>query len=458
MDRALLIVAALAVFGCGSPARDEARGEQTGSVQLAASEADPHGQLACAACHEGKRADIGRASVPREACAASGCHEDGGPEEVTLATARFEHRDHSANRDVAVSCAGCHTHSRGEEPLEASVDACALCHRSELDGTQQAGEECRMCHRELQHNSMTSQGIPVAHGSLPWLESGCARCHYDVLAAGRKVTLETCTNCHKRSANVLQQGIASDLHPTHTGVNCTSCHAAGQHRITAMSSAVDLQCADCHSTAHAQPVRAASTQVCGSCHRDSHSAQQRMVLGFVDNEPVLPSAKFMLGMTCRSCHVPPGAPETVVEARRGQGAACVGCHEPEYRTVLSWWLEGSETRERAVRAYVTRAQNELTGAPDTARALLANAQSMLALVRAAGGQHNLELADRIFRHSVAHVENAYRQAGRRAPAEPELGNTASVGTCTFCHYAGTDRLDYSSVSGELHERLIKIRR
>jgi hypothetical protein len=136
----------------------------------------------------------------------------------------------------------------------------------------------------------------------------------------------------------------------------------------------------------------------------------------------------------------------------------VGCHEPEYRTVLSWWLEGSETRERAVRAYVTRAQNELTGAPDTARALLANAQSMLALVRAAGGQHNLELADRIFRHSVAHVENAYRQAGRRAPAEPELGNTASVGTCTFCHYAGTDRLDYSSVSGELHERLIKIRR
>jgi hypothetical protein len=107
---------------------------------------------------------------------------------------------------------------------------------------------------------------------------------------------------------------------------------------------------------------------------------------------------------------------------------------------------------------VTRAQNELTGAPDTARALLANAQSMLALVREAGGQHNLELADRIFRHSVAHVENAYRQAGRRAPAEPELGNTASVGTCTFCHYAGTDRLDYSSVSGELHERLIKIRR
>ena len=64
MDRALLIIAALAVFGCGNPAREEARGEQTGAVQLAASEADPHVGLTCAACHEGKRADIGRASVP----------------------------------------------------------------------------------------------------------------------------------------------------------------------------------------------------------------------------------------------------------------------------------------------------------------------------------------------------------------------------------------------------------
>jgi hypothetical protein len=458
MDRALLIVAALAVFGCGNPPRDDVRGEPAAAVRLAAGEADPHGDLACASCHQGKRADIGRASVPRESCTTSGCHEDAGPEEVTLATARFEHRNHSADRDVALSCAGCHTHARGDEPLVASVDACALCHRSELDGTQQAGEQCRMCHRELKHNSMTSQGIPVVHGSLPWLESGCARCHYDVLATGQKVTLESCTNCHERTAEVLKQGIASDLHPSHTGVNCTSCHQPGQHRIAAMSSAVQLQCADCHGSAHDQPVVAAATPTCSSCHRDSHSAQQRMVLGFVENEPVLPSAKFMLGMTCRSCHVPPGAPVTIAAARRGQSAACVGCHEPEYRTVLNWWLEGSDARERSVRAYVTAAQSQLANAPDTARALLANAQSMLALVREAGGQHNLELADRIFRHSVAHVENAYRLSGRRAPPEPELGNTASVGTCTFCHYAGTERLNYSSVSGELHERLIKTRR
>lgn len=461
MDRALLILAALAVAGCSNQPVPTGRAPDSTAVHTAAATVeDPHAGQTCASCHQGKRADLGRAPVPRAACTTAGCHEDAGPAEVTLATARFEHRNHNANgtSDVALDCAGCHTHTVGTEPLRASVDACALCHQGELDGTQRKGEQCRLCHRELTHETMTSQGITVAHGSLPWLESGCARCHYDVLATPQKVTLETCTKCHERSQELPERGIGSDLHPAHSGVNCTSCHQSGLHRIAAMSSAVELQCVDCHSTAHDQPVTAASPQMCGSCHRDTHADQQRMVLGFVDKEPVLPSAKFMMGMTCRSCHVPPGAPAEASEARRGQGAACVGCHEPEYRQVLDWWIEGSDKRERVVSSYVAMAQRDLANAPDTTRALLASARSMLALVRKAGGQHNLELADRIFRTSVTDVENAYRLAGRRAPAEPDLGNTAHVGTCTFCHYSGTERLNYSSVNGALHERLIKTRR
>ncbi|HET9439998.1 MAG TPA: cytochrome c3 family protein [Longimicrobiales bacterium] len=458
MDRALLILAAFAVIGCENaqrPVQGAAHDSVPGQV---AQQDDAHGKLACASCHRGPRAELGRASVPREACTASGCHGDAGPAEVTLATARFEHRDHSAGGDVALSCAGCHTHNSGDEPIEASVDACALCHARELDGTQRGGEECRLCHRELAHTSLTSQGIPVAHGSLPWLETGCARCHYDVLATEKKVALETCTNCHKQAEDVTQRGIARDLHPTHTGVNCTSCHESGLHRIAAMSSAVRLQCADCHSSAHEQPVVTAAAPMCSSCHGDAHSAQQRMVLGFVGDESVLPSSKFMMGMTCRSCHMPPGAPATAPEARRGQADACVGCHEPEYRRVLQWWIDGTEERERAVRSYLNAAQRDLSNAPDTARMLVADAQAMLALVREAGGQHNVELADRIFRTSVIEAGNAYRLAGRRSPVQPELGNTAHVGTCSFCHYAGIERQSHSAASADLHERLIKIRR
>jgi hypothetical protein len=419
---------------------------------------DAHGELACAACHRGERADSGRASVPREACTASGCHEDAGPTEVSLATARFEHRNHSAKGDVALSCAGCHTHATGNSPLQASVDACALCHTRELDGTRRGGEECRLCHRELTHTTLTSQGIPVAHGSLPWLETGCARCHYDVLATEKKVALETCTNCHARPNEVTRLGIASDLHPAHTGVTCTSCHESGLHRIAEMSTAVRLQCADCHTAAHELQVTQHAAPVCADCHGEVHSAQQRLLLGFVGDESVLPSAKFMLGMTCRSCHLPPGAPAAVTEPRRGQAAACLGCHEPEYRTVLQWWIRGAAAREHLVGAYLERAERDLANAPDTARALIRNAQAALALVREAGGQHNLELADRVFRTSVLHAGNAYRLAGHSAPSPPQLGNTAHVGTCSFCHYAGIEGSTHSAASAELHERLIKIRR
>ena len=456
MGRALLIVAALAWFGCADAAPDRAAQQDTTRV---AQENDPHKAFACVSCHRGNRADAGRASVPREACTAAGCHDDAGPAEVTLATARFEHRNHGANGDITLNCAGCHTHDEGEAPLRASLDACALCHQQDLADTDKSkGNQCRLCHRELEHNSLTSQGVAIAHGSLPWIETGCTRCHYDVLASSGKVTMETCTNCHAQTPDVTRRGIASDLHPPHRGVGCTSCHEAGLHRIGAMSSAVALQCADCHTAAHDRPVNTVAAAVCSTCHTSSHSAQQRLVLGLMEDEAVLPSAKFMMGLTCRSCHVPPGAPDAPERARRGQAAACVACHESAYSKVLQWWIDGLRLRDRTVGSYIAQAKQNLPNAPDTARALLRKSEARLALVRNAGGQHNLELSDGVLRTAVEDVGAAYRLAGRAAPAPPALGNKPHVGMCSFCHYAGTEGLDFGNLQPGIHDRLLSTRR
>jgi cytochrome c553 len=188
-----------------------------------------------------------------------------------------------------------------------------------------------------------------------------------------------------------------------------------------------------------------------------------MVLGFVGDEPVLPSAKFLMGLTCRSCHVPGTATTTATTsgkaltavARRGQAAACAACHDKEFGRVLGWWINGAKAREQNVAAYVTSAQQTLKGAPDSSRSLLRHAQEMLTLVRAAGGQHNIELSDLIFRSSIANATSAYRIAGKAAPAPPELGNTPHVGTCSFCHYSGDERWDYKNVPAGIHERLLK---
>jgi hypothetical protein len=451
MGRALLIAAAAATLlsGC-EVARPPA------PAQTAAAIENGHEDLACAACHNGEKTEKSRASVTREACTASGCHEDAGPPKVTLATAEFEHRNHAAQSEITVNCAGCHTHDAGAAPLRASVDACALCHGANLAG--KSSEECQLCHKEPKHVAMTSQGIPVAHSSLPWLETGCARCHFDVMQPQKKVAMAKCLSCHEQGHELTKEAIAQDLHPTHRGVTCTSCHEAGLHKVAEMSSAVALNCADCHTRDHNLATTRASTETCAACHKNAHQAQQRMVLGIVGDGRVMPSAKFLTGATCRSCHAPPQVRQTVSdEPRRGQAEACAGCHDVEYNRVLDWWLDGSIARERKARAYVDAARAALPAPPDSARRLLARATRSLDLVRTAGGQHNLELADLIYREAVSQAAAAYEVAGRAPRALPDFGNVPHVGTCSFCHYGSAEPWNYRAMPQALHERLTRER-
>ncbi|MBI4541946.1 MAG: hypothetical protein HY705_02840 [Gemmatimonadetes bacterium] len=439
--RGPLIAAALALLvGC-SP------GVRTKNARAA------HEQLACAACHQGDRAERGRASVPVEACAASGCHTDRGPESVQLANAVFGHRNHGASGAIRPACAGCHTHDRGEEPLRASVDTCALCHIGELSGEKP--QQCQLCHRPTAHVNFTSQGVPVPHSSLPWLETGCIRCHYDVARPPVLVPNRRCAACHaQRTDQLLAAGIGTDLHPTHSGVTCTSCHETGTHRVLAMSSAVALVCADCHRLAHGLtlPDAWSDATTCAQCHRTVHAAQQRLLLGLLPGASAAPSPKFIAGITCRSCHIQGRGDPTA--AIRGQAEACAGCHRTEYTQVLRWWREGLAARGRLADDYVGRAERGLAHASDSARVLLAGARGMLEVVREGGGQHNLDLSDAVFRESVRRAQEAYRASGRPPPPAPDLGTRPHAGLCSYCHYSAQELWDFDRMSAPFHEAVL----
>lgn len=416
---------------------------------------DGHAGMACAACHTGARADSGLATVPRATCTSSNCHEDGGPPTVQAGSISFPHRDHGQRGDVDASCAGCHDHHSGEEPLHVEVDACALCHVSAVSGEEST--ECRMCHQQPNHVALTSQALPIPHSSIPWVETGCVRCHYDVSRPPVKVSTEKCAACHTDLQRVIAAGIGDNLHPRHEGVSCTRCHQTGLHRVQAMSSAVSLVCADCHITAHQLqlPTEWAAYETCGSCHPTVHQAQQQLVLGTptYPGATASPSTKFLAGITCRSCHIRPLQADTAQAAIRGQAEACAACHRNEYRQVLDWWIDGSRARARTMRTFAERASADLRAEPDTVRRLVASAQAMVQLVETAGGQHNLELADRIFRDSRSLVLNAYRVAGRPAPPAPNLGTTAHEGLCTYCHY--TTQGDLRLMPADFHEEAMR---
>lgn len=417
----------------------------------------PHAELACAACHQGPQGERGRATVPESSCKASGCHETGGPEEVRVATVTFPHRDHGATGTPTATCAGCHTHATGEEPLHASVDACALCHVSEVTGGE--AQECRLCHTQPDHARLTSQGVAISHSQLPWIEIGCVRCHYDVAEVPTHVSGVSCRHCHDDLAALNTRAVGRDLHPIHDGVNCTACHARNVHEVQAMSSAVDLVCSDCHRQVHEIPLSAEAwpaSDVCAQCHVGVHAAQQRLILGIRPDGQVTPSAKFLAGITCRSCHVPPGAPGQQPETPiRGQATACAGCHDARYAEVLDWWREGLAARLRVTRAYVDRAAARLQPGSDSVAALIDMSNRMVSLVEAAGGQHNLELSDRLMREALDRSRRAYTLAGQTPPPLPDLGRVPHTGLCSYCHYRPSEPWNFDAMPEDFHDRVLR---
>lgn len=420
--------------------------------------ADPHADLACAACHQGATGERGRAMVPEATCTSAGCHGDRGPSEVQFATVTFPHRDHGEGAPVELTCAACHTHNRGEDPIRASVDACALCHVRQLTGAEP--QECRLCHQTPDHSRLTSQGVAVSHSQLPWIEIGCVRCHYDLASPELAVAVQACRECHDRLENLHERAVGRDLHPLHAGLTCTACHARNIHHMEAMSSAVNLVCADCHLEAHEVELRvggAPPSAFCSECHMGVHASQQRLLLGIRPDGRTLPAGHFIAGITCRSCHI--ATERTATQPTipvRGQGEACAGCHEREYEQVLRWWIDGMNLRVAATSQYVERASRQLTESPDTAQTLVRISHEMVRLVADAGGQHNLELSDRLLREAVSYVQQAYRRSGVAPPAAPDLGRIPHTGLCSYCHYDPREPWNFEAMAEDFHQRVLRL--
>ena len=306
---------------------------------------------------------------------------------------------------------------------------------------------------------LTSQGVAVSHSQLPWMEIGCVRCHYDVADPPTSVAPSRCRQCHSDLADLNRRAVGRDLHPIHDGLTCTTCHEKRTHEVKAMSSAVDLVCSDCHLEVHGFDLKEGrwpESGTCAACHQRVHASQQRLLLGITPaSGPAAPSAHFMAGLTCRSCHVPDeaaqGQPTTPI---RGRASACTGCHPRQYARVLDWWREGLRTRFDRTRAYLDTAEPQLVGVPDTARDLFGEAEAMVSLIRWGGGEHNLELSDRLMREAVDRAQRAYRVAGRTPPPPPDLGRVPHAGLCSYCHYRSTEPRNFGRMPADFHQSVL----
>ena len=407
-----------------------------------------HQELPCAACHQGPLAGRDLASVPSATCGTSDCHGAGGPSFIELSSAAFDHRDHGPTDDFAIGCAGCHRHVEGTEPIEAGAATCGLCHQAELAGPQAEG--CRVCHVDLSHQGVTSQGLVIPHEGFSSIGRGCLRCHFGVTEPIQETRVERCTECHQDTEAIQREGIGVDLHPDHVAVSCESCHETDQHHIEEMSSSVALVCSDCHTVEHEVEVGShwLTSTTCLDCHAESHQEQQALVLGV---EPSggrpRPSEHFTAGLTCGSCHVDGSGTLALSEDETVE--SCASCHRAEYEVVGRWWIEGTRDRLALVEPYVASAERVVARLPDgdSNRARLATARDRLDLVSIGGGEHNIRLVHQIFEEVVRTASDALQAAGEAADGAPALGRAPSSGFCSYCHY----HVDPTSITEEMPE-------
>ncbi len=408
----------------------------------------PHEQVACVGCHRAGAGAAARSAVPNEACASRRCHPDGGPDSVTLSVVTFKHANHPDGVGGSVACAACHTHGPDSLSLHAGTTACALCHFRQIAAGSDSA--CATCHAHPRHVRRTSQGLQLPHASLDSAHVPCTRCHYRLVEQNTVVDPARCRACHPHQAgprlpgdtlnhaavDTVQSAAAS--HASHRELACIACHEKVVHRVVAMSSSIELRCTSCHALRHSPPIPADSApdSTCAGCHADVHQDEQRLVLGLLPGDSARPSAMFMGGVTCQSCHIASNQqPPAPGKSLRGTAASCTGCHGGAWGTILGRWQRGYARRDGWVRDYLAaarRATGEGAGAP--VRAKLREAQDLLDFTRRAGPLHNLPVADRLMRHAVSLTSDAYRLAGLPVPPLPRLGPPVENGTCISCHY------------------------
>jgi nitrate/TMAO reductase-like tetraheme cytochrome c subunit len=363
------------------------------------------------------------AEVEDASCLRSGCHSQRLIEGVVeYKGVRFDHTQHlgEIRRGIQLRCTSCHSQIVQGSHIAVTETTCFLCHfKGREEGNPVGG--CTGCHA-LPPRVTSPEGMVVDHPQIVKDRVDCLSCHSQVTHGAGTVDPPRCVSCHNEPARLSQISNPALLHSVHVAehnIACIQCHSAIEHKITALTTMVQLDCK--------------------SCHKDVHLAQQRMFAGVGGHDAAPePSAMFLARVTCLACHG---------EAQRLKGhdsvqvageASCLSCHGVRYANVLPGWQSEMTRKGERVQAVVAQARAAVGATPMDGRALADSlvglAQQNVDFVRIGKGAHNVAYADRLLRGSLTLVQDAVRRAKLpyTMPAL-DLGRPISENACLQCH-------------------------
>ncbi len=346
------------------------------------------------------------AEIKDVSCMRSGCHEKRlleGKVNWTVetpngnkVTIKFDHTPHltETRRGKQLRCVSCHSQIVQGKHLVVTLDTCFLCH---FKGKEYGRNEtviggCNGCHNAPKEKIRLATGM-FDHSDYAGKGVACENCHSDSIQGDGAVHRQVCWNCHNKPEQVAKMGETTRIHDEHVTkhkVECSSCHIAIEHNLTAAAKPPT------NAGAHA----AFDPGGCGQCHEQLHGGPAELFRGTGGRGvPDMPSPMFRAQVDCIACHrlrqQTDSVAEVVGQTFKATQDSCNYCHGTKYEGVLDDW-------KRRINQHVDRAEATMLDAKKRMAAinpggmeqlkfqrLLDDADFNIRLVKLGHGVHNV---------------------------------------------------------------------
>jgi nitrate/TMAO reductase-like tetraheme cytochrome c subunit len=353
------------------------------------------------------------AEIADASCLRKGCHETRllQGQVVFKEKYHFDHTPHltELRRGKQLHCTSCHSQIVQGTHIAVTESVCFNCHfKGEVHErylSPIAG--CTNCHSMPTQTFQISADLTFEHKDFVSKEVPCWKCHFDSVQGTGDVPHQVCQDCHNRPDDLAKYSDSALMHKQHVDlhkVECFQCHSIIRHGL------------------HPEPYKTNPT--CATCHTD-HTVQADLFRGVgPDGQAVNPSMHSAANVDCIACHEFPtaehGKPGVGMKTYEVTGQACVQCHGPGAKDLLTTWQTALTSMQQQAEEQLTAAQARLDALPkDTATrkdagAALDQARHDLDYVEKANGVHNPEYAFEL----LDQVSAMIRKATPPLPAAP----------------------------------------
>jgi nitrate/TMAO reductase-like tetraheme cytochrome c subunit len=411
------------------------------------------------------------AKVANFSCMRDGCHvreeldQPPGPDRSYF----FDHDKHLEQDTfgIAIECATCHSHVRGETHFEVNTNVCVVCHLGRIEdnpdktilaslhgGEVPGGEpssapfaaalantvtsnadsppasgalepeapveahaktpssDCLNCH-EPPDKPFEYRGLMVNHSEFLEFGTECSSCHYGVTAAPRTIGDQECYSCHVFGVDRWTE--TEEMHDVHTTgehkVECFECHGWIDHGPAVQEDVfTNFECIKCHADQH--QIQRQTYSQSGAVEFDGHDPQSTREI----------SPMFLAHIGCSACHIKPRTvssnPTSGASVAVAVPEACDACHTPGLgdKMIPLWQRTTRDLYTTVFELYkATRVEGE------AARVRVAEARELLEIVRLDGswGVHNPGYTQSLIEHAreklveAAQIEITAAQDGGR---------------------------------------------